>query len=321
MHIEIQLPRPGVLALSAAALVGWGMYFTSSSATQATIVEAPPMQVESSSSVAATSSVVTAPAAEPVLSNAVALLPTQPTADADDSTGLTQAEMRIKWTRAEQNYLRQKQDILREQLDGLQKQREELGSGINAVLEEQFRQSVQMLTSLVRDEKKADEFLLTSYRQEWDAEEKAMAAASGKLSGKVTLFWPVEPALGISAYFLDPSYKERFKVEHYAIDIPTDQGTTVLAAAEGVVKDVVDHGLGYNFVTVDHGGYATVYGHLSQFSVRPGTHVRAGDPLGLSGGMPGQPGGGSSTGPHLHFGLYLKGVPVDPLKYLPAYRS
>ena len=87
------------------------------------------------------------------------------------------------------------------------------------------------------------------------------------------------------------------------------------------MKDVVDHGLGYNYITIDHGGFATVYGHVSEFNVRPGQRVQAGDKIGKTGGMPGLRGGGSSTGPHLHFGVYVKGVPVDPLKYLPKYQG
>jgi murein DD-endopeptidase MepM/ murein hydrolase activator NlpD len=314
MQIEIHLPRPGLTAITVAAVLGWGLYLSAGAAPQAqtaSVIEAPAMGMPmSSSSVSSVSSVPSV--AVPAIDNQ-----SPPT----DDSGLSEAEMRIKWARAEQEFLRQRQDILREQLEGLQAQRAALGDTIDPQLEEQFRRSVQMLTSLVKDQQKGEQFLLMAYRQEWEAEEHAMAAATGAPQGTVAIFWPVEPSLGISAYFMDPAYKQRFKVDHYAVDIPTEQGTLLLAAADGIVKDVVDHGLGYNYITIDHGGYATVYGHVSQFSVRPGQRVRAGDPLGRTGGMPGLPGGGSSTGPHLHFGLYVNGKPVDPLKYLPKYRG
>ncbi len=322
MHIDIHIPRPGVLLLALTAVAGWGMYFQSSPATEATVIQAQVVQQSSSeASVAAAPFFAAAQATQVAIAAPVVSSPVLVPPQIHEEAGLTQAEIRVKRARAEQEFLRQKEDILRAQLDGLQKEREALGPNIDPILEEQFKQSVLLLTSLVKDQRKAEEFLLTNYRQEWEAEEKAMAAATGSPTGEVRLFWPVDPALGISAHFKDPAYKARFKVEHYAIDIPVLQGTTVLSAADGIVKDVVDHGIGYNFITVDHGGYATVYGHMSRFSVRVGQHVRAGDVLGLSGGMPGLPGGGSSTGPHLHFGLYIKGVPVDPLPYLPPYEK
>ncbi len=326
MHIEIHLPRPGVALLAIAAVSGWGMYWSSGTeAETAAVIEAPPIHAP------------TAPAVEQAApERAQGEIPTaafgdsgQDNTEEGDDTRLTQTEMRVKWARAEQDFLRQRQDIIRDQLQGLQKERDALGPNIDPDLEEQFRRSVQLLTSLVRDQQKSEQFLRASYRQGWQAEEDAMAAAAGVPEKHVSLFWPVEPTIGISAYFLDPGYKERFKVDHYAIDVPVPQGTDVLAAADGIVKDVVDHGLGYSYVTITHGnmqngvpkGTAAVYGHLSEISVRPGQRVKAGDVVGKSGGMPGLKGGGSSTGPHLHFGLYINGVPVDPLQYLPKYQG
>lgn len=313
MHIELHIPRPGVTLLAIAAVTGWTFYFTSSGTVEVASVEAPPMQTES---VAAPVAIVAHSDVHALSASVISAPPVS-----SDVSGLTPAEMRIKWARAEQEYLRNKENIIRDQLAGLQKEREALGSVIDPALEQQFRQGVQLLTELMKDGAKAEKFLLMAYRQEWEAEERAMAAASGAPQKEVSLFWPVEPKIGISAYFLDAGYEERFKVKHYALDIPTAQGTRVLAAADGIVKDIVDHGLGYNYATIDHGGFATVYGHLSKFRVREGQRVRAGDDIGDSGGMPGEPGGGKSTGPHLHFGLYVNGVPVDPLNYLPKYRG
>lgn len=322
MHIEFHIPRPGVTLLAVAALSGWTLYFTGSAAQNATVTDAGALQAAAQSS----SVQIISKVDEPVVPSGALenLADAQHIHDdslpaTDDENHLTQAEMRMKWARAEQEFIRQRQEVIRLQLEGLAAEREALGGVIDPELEEQFRRSAQLLTSLVKDEKKAEQFLLMTYRQQWEAEEHAMTAATGTQKKPVSLLWPVEPSIGISAYFLDPGYKERFKVEHYAIDIPVPQGTDVLVAGDGIVKDVVDHGLGYNYITVDHGGYATVYGHMSEFSVRPGVRVRAGDRLGKSGGMPGLRGGGYSTGPHLHFGLYVQGKPVDPLTYLPKW--
>lgn len=313
MQIEIQIPRPGTTLLAIAAVTGWAMYW--GSATQTAQV-APAVQVISAEEQSQSHEHEELPAGGELLPDDSAPVPIIP--GVGDGKGLTEGEMRMKWTRAEQQYLLERENIIRAQIDGLQKQREALGEHVDPELEEEFRSSVRLLTSLLQDRQKGEQFLLASYRQMWEAEERAMSIASPSPASSIfEPLWPVEPEIGISAYFMDEGYKERFKVEHYAVDIPVAQGSTVTAAAAGLVKDVVDHGLGYSYMTIDHGGYVTVYGHLSRFDVAPGQRVRAGERIGLSGGMPGLPGGGSSTGPHLHFGVYKDGKPVDPLKYLP----
>ena len=55
---------------------------------------------------------------------------------------------------------------------------------------------------------------------------------------------------------------------------------------------------------------ATVYGHQSQVLVSAGDHVDAGQVIGLVGST------GMSTGPHLHFEVRLKGIPLDPIPTL-----
>lgn len=61
----------------------------------------------------------------------------------------------------------------------------------------------------------------------------------------------------------------------------------------------------------DHAeGYQSLYGHLSRLAVRPGQRVEKGQVLGYVGST------GRSTGPHLHYGVYRYGSPVDPRPYL-----
>ena len=60
-----------------------------------------------------------------------------------------------------------------------------------------------------------------------------------------------------------------------------------------------DHALGYGLmVLVDHGGEASLYGHLSAVEVRPGQRVARGARLGASGAT------GNAAGPHLHLGAF-----------------
>lgn len=88
-----------------------------------------------------------------------------------------------------------------------------------------------------------------------------------------------------------------------AIDIGVPVGTPVYAAADGrvvVSRDLRTPGGGYRsygrYITIDHGGFETLYAHLSQRAVGAGATVRGGARIGSSGNT------GNSTGPHLHFG-------------------
>lgn len=232
------------------------------------------------------------------------------------------AEGNIRDTRQLQLVLAHKEELLRYEVDVLRKEREAMGNKVSPETEEQFRQSSANLAAVIKDERKAEAFLRDSFEQLFEAEGRATELAQsyhGAPATDAAFIWPVSHSLGISAYFHDTAYKARFGFEHNAIDIPVYQGSDVVAAAAGTVKDVVDNGLGFNYVTIAHdGGIVTLYGHLSQLLVHPGQVVQAGELIGLSGGRPGTKGAGFSTGPHLHFGVRVNGQPVDPLQYLPT---
>jgi murein DD-endopeptidase MepM/ murein hydrolase activator NlpD len=75
-----------------------------------------------------------------------------------------------------------------------------------------------------------------------------------------------------------------------------------MATGAGTVRiagwqDTTDHKKGYGQrIIIDHaGGNVSVFGHLSEISVREGQRVRANQVIGLSGNT------GKSTGPHLHY--------------------
>lgn len=133
------------------------------------------------------------------------------------------------------------------------------------------------------------------------------------------MIWPVSPVLGISSQFQDAGYAARFGLEHNAIDIPTDQLTSIKAPLNGEVLKVHDGGLGYSYLQLGHrDGLSTVYGHVYSFKVQEGDFVQQGQIIALSGGGIGTKGAGKlTTGPHLHFEVLKDGTPIDPLKQLP----
>jgi len=94
---------------------------------------------------------------------------------------------------------------------------------------------------------------------------------------------------------------------HQGKDYRAPEGTPVLAAGAGRVAFAGDLYMTGNTVILDHGlGLFTIYAHLSALKVEEGKEVPKGTLLGLSGMT------GRASGPHLHFGVNLSGLKVDP---------
>ncbi len=230
------------------------------------------------------------------------------------------AEDEVRRARLESEIAERHIEILKYQLNVLEEERKFMGPDLSEELNEEFREGLRLIVDLIEGKRRADDKMVQSFKEMWDANRAGLAAATLSDSDPIiTIRWPVEPTYGISAIFQDPEYKRYFGMEHNAIDIPAIQSTAVTVAEDGVVEEVVDNGLGYNFITVRHAGYVTLYGHLSELHVEKGQQVLRGDPIGLSGGMPGTAGAGNlSTGPHLHFELITGAGHINPLKHLPA---
>jgi murein DD-endopeptidase MepM/ murein hydrolase activator NlpD len=102
-----------------------------------------------------------------------------------------------------------------------------------------------------------------------------------------------------------------FSAGHRGIDVAVAEDTPVLAAAAGAVSFAGPVG-GRLFVTIDHGGgLESTYSFLASVAVRRGAVVAPAQVLGTSG-----TGHAGETLSHLHFGVRLDDVYVDPLAYL-----
>jgi len=98
---------------------------------------------------------------------------------------------------------------------------------------------------------------------------------------------------------------------HRGIDVATQVGTTVVAPTDGVVSFAGPVG-GRLFLTVDQGsGVQSTFSWLSRLLVRKGDRVVRGQPVALTGW-----GHLDSLVPHLHLGVKLDGIYVDPMAYL-----
>jgi murein DD-endopeptidase MepM/ murein hydrolase activator NlpD len=97
---------------------------------------------------------------------------------------------------------------------------------------------------------------------------------------------------------------------HLGFDLSVTKRYPVEAANSGVVSFVGDLGIYGNTVIIDHGlGLATLYSHLSSIDVKVGDEVQKAQPIGKTGET------GLAVGDHLHFAVYLHGVPVLPLEW------
>jgi len=100
---------------------------------------------------------------------------------------------------------------------------------------------------------------------------------------------------------------------HLGVDFRASAGTPVRAAHRGLVTLAEELPLSGKTVVLDHGaGIFTTYQHLSAITVRPGRRVNRGDVVGRVGST------GLSTGPHLHWGMRVHGVRVNPLDWTAA---
>jgi len=101
------------------------------------------------------------------------------------------------------------------------------------------------------------------------------------------------------------------KSPHSGVDLRAEEGTPILASNAGSVILVDDFFFSGKSVILDHGqGVYSMYFHLSEILVREGEKISKGDVLGQVGST------GRSTGPHLHWGVRVRGAKVDPFSLI-----
>jgi len=110
---------------------------------------------------------------------------------------------------------------------------------------------------------------------------------------------------GISSEF---SLQEK----HFGVDITLPENSAVYSVSDGrVLFAEWTSETGFVIIIEHLNGLTSVYKHNSSLSKTQGEHVRRGEVIGFSGNT-----GELTSGPHLHFELWFKGDPVDPLDFI-----
>ena len=144
--------------------------------------------------------------------------------------------------------------------------------------------------------------------------------AQRELLVDIPSLWPVAAGKGYITTEFGPAihpFNRRWYI-HKGIDIAWLRGTEIVATADGRVQRVgyEPYNLGH-FVIVKHKyGFATVYGHLNRRPlVKAGQQVERGALLGYLGST------GLSTGPHVHYEVWIAEQVVNPRQFLSIVNS
>lgn len=184
----------------------------------------------------------------------------------------------------------------------------------------QRHKSAHTITVVHPKSKKKGKVILNKKKQALSTDRKTLRKESKIIGQKFRTKTPLayfegsfqKPAKGrmSSAFGKERLYNSGIRRRHAGTDIANKIGTPIMAPNHGriILSTFFDvHG---NTVMIDHGfGIVSIYNHLSERFAAEGQLVRKGDIIGRMGDT------GLTSGPHLHWGLSLQNLRVDPLKW------
>ena len=152
--------------------------------------------------------------------------------------------------------------------------------------------------------------VLKRIEEEREEANKIYATANVGLKFNSKFILPMSSAV-TSPFGTARVFNGTLKSYHGGTDFRAAVGTSVIAANDGVVAIAKDRYYAGGSVVIDHGeGIYTQYYHLSALNVKVGQGVKKGDIIALSGAS------GRVSGPHLHFGVIVGGVQVNPINFV-----
>src|SRR5690606_36800882 len=102
------------------------------------------------------------------------------------------------------------------------------------------------------------------------------------------------------------------RTRHYAVDVVVAKNTPIKSAADGrVIFAEWSAATGFVIMVKHDFGLTSVYKHNASLTKEQGDLVKSGEVIATAGST-----GELSSGPHLHFELWLEGNPVNPTDYI-----
>jgi murein DD-endopeptidase MepM/ murein hydrolase activator NlpD len=106
-------------------------------------------------------------------------------------------------------------------------------------------------------------------------------------------------------------FNGKLKSFHNGLDFRSPPGTPIQAANSGRVRLAKNLFYSGNAVIIDHGtDIFTIYAHLSKIETQANQYIEKGQLIGLTGAT------GRVSGPHLHWGIKINGIAVNPLQFV-----
>ncbi len=215
---------------------------------------------------------------------------------------------RMLWKVGNYNALRHEQDTLKKQYQQLQSTVNDTNQRLDSL--QSLATEVAMTYGVLRF--RPAPFQVTDLPQTPEAEFELSVEQFNFLKKNAAALAISNGGLRITGSFgerLDPFSGEG--AFHTGVDISSQYGEAIHAAADGVVTIAESHAGYGRLVVVDHGfGITSWYGHLSAFATVAGTRVKRGQVVGYAGIS------GRATGPHVHYEVRLNNAPVNPWRYL-----
>lgn len=248
---------------------------------------------------------------------------------ADAANNVVIAQQELETEKAEMETVKQELDTAQAEMDAKRQEADDLfqellskGDELAALQEEFEAQEQEFLEQIAQKEVEFNEakqaeflaWLATSVppeTSEGSGSSGGSSSGTGGSSGGGGWVVPCSYTSITSPFGYRESPTTGASTYHQGVDLDTGTGWSVVASRGGVVTIAGFSSSAGNYVQIDHGdGFRSVYMHLSSYSVSVGQIVSAGQYIGATGST------GISTGDHLHFGISLNGVYVNPCNYV-----
>ena len=176
-----------------------------------------------------------------------------------------------------------------------------LSGGENEFLEKKSEENNLELQDLTNDYSAVDSFFRQEFESNLSFSEIIRSTDSDQ---NLLLMSPVSS--GVISSFYDPSKS------HFGIDITCKEEEPIKSVLDGtVLMSSWTKDSGYVISIIHPNNLISVYKHNSKVFVEPGQIVKTGDVISIIGNT-----GELSTGPHLHFELWLNGKSINPSEFI-----